>query len=114
MQDSAAEQGASYVVAIITAPDTCVLAQFDTFKVARDYWFNPLKSAVLTGGRAVASEVLIADHTCNVKVSKAGNRYLDPKKFNQWKQVELSAEEQQLIRNCISENKAGYDKWLSQ
>lgn len=106
-----AEKGASFIVAALIGGKVSI-AQFDTFKTALSYWGRPLASTNLK--QKIGLKVEIADHQPNLTKSKGGNMYLDPKKFKQWSQVQLTAEQVKAIAEALSvpETWGKFKKWL--
>ena len=103
--------GNTYIVAIISASGITV-AELPAFKTQKDYWGKPLYQARVQQGLGLS--VTLADHGVNTTTSKSGMKYLDPKKFNQFKPVELSKEQLEAIAAVFTASKAKFDAWLAQ
>jgi hypothetical protein len=103
--------GNSYIIAIISDAGI-VVAELAAFKTQKDYWGKPLYQARVQQGAGV--QVLIADHGANTTVSKAGMKYLDPKKFTQVKPVELTREQLEAISAVFESQKAKFEAWMKQ
>lgn len=106
-----AEKGASFIVAILLGGKVSI-AQFDTFKTALSYWGRPLATTNLK--QKIGLKVDIVDHQPNLTKSKGGNMYLDPKKFKQWSQVQLTAEQIKAVAEALAipEIWGKFKKWM--
>jgi hypothetical protein len=110
-QDSTAQMGNSYVVAILQGEAVCI-AELPAFKLMKDYLGRPLYQANAQARHGL--RVDLKDHDANLTASKANpqNKYLDPGKFKQHQIVDLTEDQARLIGEAIKANKSRFDSWV--
>lgn len=89
------------------------LAEIDCFKVMESY-FKPLASSTL--GQHTRITINIENHKENLVKSKSGNSYYGPKKFDQYKKVEIDKKEIDLIvaeEGLVGANSVLISKWVA-
>lgn len=112
LQDSTAERGVSYMVAIVQPDNSVALAEIPAFKLMKDYWGNPLHQALSSNGRGAT--VKIEDHAaCQTTSKKTGNKYLDPGKFNKAENISVSELPEEQLKLVAQALEAQKDKFLA-
>ena len=104
---NAYQEGHVYLCALMSGDVTC-LVEFETCGIADSYW-GFLEQATIKQRRKVTIE--IADHKENLKKSKAGNYYFNPRSFTQRTSHMLSKEELETVTDLMQKNIAAINDW---
>ena len=113
LKDESFQRGSVYLLALINDNGTAI-CELGAFKTQASYWYRPLAQAILHPNK-MAIQITENDHSGNLKESKANSthQYFDPAKHNQYKVVELTAEQLAGIAAAVEGSKPDVDSWFN-
>lgn len=105
-------KGLVHLVVVITAEGEATFASIETFGANEAYWLEVFKST--RKDETCGVEVEIKSHKPNLtKSKKSGFEYLASWKFSQWKPVELTEDERELIKHAWATQNKQIREYLS-